>query len=167
MSTLASLASEELMPADAIVVGNAGAREYIVEFFDVRCSACLDITPKMISFIRGQNRFKLVLRNYSPTTDETSIALADIMDQVLRTGDAPAYMQGLLENPPATVSEYVRRAQLVLHNPVFVRLDARARVERDFRLAKRLGIRNSPIFILLKEDGNKLIMSPFEVRALL
>lgn len=154
-------------PVD-VVRGNPRGDVTVVEFFDVRCGFCRQMTPVLEELVRRDPRVRLVLKDL-PILGPNSVLAARALIAAQRQGkygelhDALMALRGEIAEP-----QLQREAERLGLDWARLRIDmddaaVTARIDANLALARRIGVEGTPAMVI----GDRLVGGAVPVETLL
>jgi protein-disulfide isomerase len=153
-------------PAD-VVRGNPRGDVTVVEFFDVRCGYCRQLTPAITELIRRDPRVRLVLKDL-PILGPNSVVASRALIAAQRQGKYGELYDALMALSGDVAEPQIRREAERLGLD-WARLrrdmeapDVMARIETNLALARRIGVEGTPAMVI----GDRLVGGAVPVETL-
>lgn len=154
-ASVASLQKELETDPTSPVVGNKNGNVTIVEFFDYRCHFCKQVFPSVVELLKKDTNIRYVLKEFPILSPGSQIAARAAL--VVWKNDPAKYFDyhsDLMESHGALTERKVLRmaAKYKLNTDRMKRemnsQEISGMLQRNFDLAKKLGIRGTPGFIV-------------------
>ncbi|MBR0654209.1 DsbA family protein [Plastoroseomonas arctica] len=153
-------------PAD-VVRGNPRGDVTVVEFFDVRCGYCRQLTPAIAELIRRDPQVRLVLKDL-PILGPNSVVAARALIAAQRQGKYGELHDALMALTGEVAEPQIRReAERLGLDWARLRRDmddaaVTARIDANLALARRIGVEGTPAMVI----GDRLVGGAVPVAAL-
>ncbi|WP_288901456.1 DsbA family protein [uncultured Sneathiella sp.] len=150
---LASLSTELKEDGYSFVAGNPDGDVTIVEFFDYRCGYCKQTFPEVMKAVEADGNIRLVLKEF-PILGADSFLAAQAAIASIEQGKYLEFHTALMSSRGGLTMERIRSIAtdvgLDLEKlEADMKKDAvRAVVEKNYALAKQLGISGTPAFVI-------------------
>lgn len=150
---LASLSTELKEDGYSFVAGNPDGDVTIVEFFDYRCGYCKQTFPEVMKAVEADGNIRLVLKEF-PILGADSFLAAQAAIASIEQGKYLEFHTALMSSRGGLTMERIRSIAtdvgLDLEKlEADMKMDAvRAVVEKNYALAKQLGISGTPAFVI-------------------
>lgn len=162
-----------LVPENPNSIGPADAPVTVVEFADMCCPTCQQVSPKVKKFIGGHpTRIRLVYREFPLKAHQfgrISAAIGEYAAEKGRFWDFTMSVMGL-QRQPDSVDELLDIAKSLGLDPVDIkkRLSAKddpvyARVTRDINFGRSIGVNSTPTFIILGKGLKPMNAGPSDI----
>ncbi|MDF2368284.1 DsbA family protein [Sneathiella sp.] len=153
---IASLATDLKDDGHSYVAGNPDGDVTIVEFFDYRCGYCKQSFPELMKTVEEDGNIRLVLKEF-PILGADSFLASQAAIASLEQDKYLAFHTALMESRGGMTIERIRSIAADVGLDV-ERLEAdmkkdevREIVEKNYVLAKKLGISGTPAFVIGEE----------------
>ncbi len=160
VAALNAIPLDELVGVDARSMGNSGAPVTLIEFADLSCDACRVMHGKIMTLMQREKNIRLVF-HHLPFTFLPGHQLSDQMAVISEGAKTNEEFFRIIESiyssskdNPLSLNQIRDKDQLAI---------ARARVDRDIAIARRLKIDETPKYIFLTKDGDRIPARVFEV----
>lgn len=157
-----NVASQQLLRSSAATLGNEEAGTVIVEFADPYCSACRIVSPSVEEFVKANpQKVRLVYRHLLLPQHQLSALTAGLLEIAKEKGkfweilDALRFSEVHHDSSPdklfplcqtwMSVTECQSRLKEISDNSY-------AHVREDLSVAKQLGIKSAPTFIIISRN---------------
>jgi len=153
-------------PADA-VRGNPRGDVTVVEFFDVRCGYCRQLTPALTELIRRDPQVRLVLKDL-PILGPNSVVASRALIAAQRQGKYGELHDALMTLSGEVAEPQIRReAERLGLDWARLRRDmddpaVMARIDANLALARRIGVEGTPAMVI----GDRLVGGAVPVETL-
>jgi protein-disulfide isomerase len=166
-ATVAATRDARLDDTISLVAGNAAGDVTIVEFFDYRCGYCKQVEPALDALLREDRGIRIVYKELpilgKDSRYATQVALASRKQAKYREFHAAMMAtkgpvdQAVVLDIAAAVGLDVARAEADMQS---VEIDDL--IERNLSLAKSLGIRGTPTFVI----GDEIVFGAIDIAAM-
>ncbi len=154
-------------PAD-VVRGNPRGDVTVVEFFDVRCGFCRQMTPVLEELVRRDPRVRLVLKDL-PILGPNSVLAARALIAAQRQGKYGELHDALMAlRGEVAEAQIQREAERLGLDWARLRIDMEdaavtARIDANLALARRIGVEGTPAMVI----GDRLVGGAVPIETLL
>ena len=154
-ATVASLKNELETDPTSPVVGNPDGNVTIVEFFDYRCHFCKRVFPSMRELLKKDKNVRYVMKEFPILSPESELAARAAL--VVWKYDKPKYFafhsDMMATHGGLSESKIMRFAAKRGLNVERIRREMNSQevstiIKRNFDLARKLGIRGTPGFVV-------------------
>jgi protein-disulfide isomerase len=133
--------------------GAANADVTIVEFFDYRCQYCRQVQPTLAQIARSDQKLRIVYKELPILGPDSVVAsraalAANLQGQYLRMRTALLARRGPLDEAAVFATATELGIDLVRLKADMNRPEIGAQIERNRALARDLGIRGTPAFVI-------------------
>ena len=166
MAALAGMSLGELAPDDSIALGVGPGRPTVVIFMDLACPACQESFPTVYRDVVSAHA-GLAIRHFPEAIHLGSSALAILAAEAQIEGKGAEFVSDAVREGVSTRAEGLKVfAKLGLSESADLRQSARDRVRRDRLLADRIGVRQVPVILAIR-DGRTVPVTVRELSDLL
>ena len=152
-SLMTALSADLKNDGYSFVAGNPDGDVTIVEFFDYRCGYCKQSFPELMKAVEEDGNIRLVLKEF-PILGAESFLAAQAAIASLEQGKYMEFHTALMESRGGITMERIRSIAADVGLDV-AKLEAdmknesvREVVEKNYEIAKQLGISGTPAFII-------------------
>lgn len=134
----------------------------IVEFLDYQCGHCKSMSPVLSGLIKNDDKVRVVIKELPIFGDTSKMASQAVIAAANQNADKfVAFHEALLQtNEPLNEKNILELAKKAGLNVDKLKTDMASKkvndqIEENFALARELGLRGTPAFIISNTDGSK------------
>lgn len=150
----------QLVPRDNLRIGSDTLHTTVVIFLDLECTACTYTLPKLVELQSRSEGFRLVVRNFTHSKSGNAYGAAVYAEAMRALRPGPAFILAVCEKsernvPIATTCIEVAQEQNLpvgsLRTDPKLMVQARSLVDQDLDAGTLLGIKGTPVLILVEK----------------
>lgn len=142
--------------------GSKKPNAIIVEFLDYQCGHCKSMTPVLAGLIKSDDKVRIVIKELPIFGDTSKLASQAVIAAAAQNSEKfVAFHEALLQtNEPLNEKNILELAKKTGLNVDKLKTDMASKkvndqIEENFALARELGLRGTPAFIISNTDGSK------------
>jgi hypothetical protein len=168
---LTGISNDEIIPDGRLLSGSATAATQIVAFVDPRCTTCHRELPSLMRHLAAST-VALRLRYLFPEGDAVAQYAALTANASDAAGVFASYQEKALEDVPGTIRAVnsviadTPSSSTIVDNLRHYSNEYMRKIEIDFRLANRLKLRGTPVYIICRRGEQARFASYLEISRL-